>query len=137
MARYNKENYVSQAKIEELALEVCATADQRLTHDRASKKLKIIEDNLKANLIKAMKDDGLRTIDTGKVFVDVFEHQRPVILDWSALEIFIRAHNAVDMLQKRLTESAVKLRWDDGVQVPGVGLQTTDKVTTKARISND
>ncbi len=128
---------MSQEKIEKLALDVCALNEERLTHDRASRKLKTREDNLRASLIKAMHDDGLQVIETEKVYVGVTQSQKPVILDWSKLEQWIRANNAVDMLQKRLTESAVNLRWDDGIQIPGVGVQTTDKVTTTIRNTND
>ncbi len=124
---------MSQAQIELIALEVCRINEERLTHDRASRQLKVKEDSLRASLIKIMKDAGLTVIETAKVYAGVTQSQRPVILDWSELEVWIRANNAVDMLQKRLTDSAVKLRWDDGIQVPGVGIQTTDKVTIKAR----
>lgn len=124
---------MSQEKIEKIALEVCAITEERLGHDRASKKLKTTEDNLKASLIKAMQDAGLKVIETPKVYIGVTQHQKPVIMDWSLLEVWIRENNAVDMLQKRLTESAVNLRWDEGIQVPGVGIQKTDKVTTTIR----
>ena len=124
---------MSQEKIEEIALEVCALNEERLTHDRASRKLKVEEDNLRASLIKAMQDDNLTVIETAKVYVGVTQSQKPVIMDWSLLEVWIRENNAVDMLQKRLTESAVNLRWDEGIQVPGVGIQKTDKVTATIR----
>ena len=128
---------MSQEGIEQIALEVCAINEERLAHDRASRKLKAEEDALRANLIKAMQDDGLQVIETAKVYVGVTQHQKPVILNWSELEVWIRENNAVDMLQKRLTESAVNLRWDEGVQIPGVGIQKTDKVTAKIRNTND
>ncbi len=124
---------MSQERIEKIALEAWAIREERLTHDRASKKLKVTEDNLNASLIQAMKDAGLSVIETAKVYVGVSQHQKPIIMDWSLLEVWIRENNAVDMLQKRLTESAVNLRWDEGIQVPGVGIQTTDKVTTTIR----
>lgn len=124
---------MSQEKIEQIALEVCAITEERLTHDRASKKLKVTEDNLKASLIRAMQDDNLTVIETARVYVGVSQHQKPIIMNWAELEVWIRENNAVDMLQKRLTESAVNLRWDEGIQVPGVGIQTTDKVTTTIR----
>ncbi len=120
-------------KIERIALEVCVINEERLQHDRASRKLKTTEDNLRASLIQAMQEAGLTIIETDRVYAGVTQSQKPVILDWSKLEVWIRANNAVDVLQKRLMESAINLRWDDGVQVPGVGIQTTDKVTTKIR----
>lgn len=124
---------MSRAKIEELAREVCKIESERLEHDRASRKLKVTEDNLRASLIKEMQDDGLTTLETDDLYIGLTQSVRPTIMDWGKLEEFIREHNAVDLLQKRLTESAVKLRWDDGIQVPGVGIQTVDKVTAKQR----
>ena len=124
---------MSQTKIEELALQVCTIEAERLEHDRASRKLKTQEDNLRASLIKAMHDRGLNTLETEAVYIGLTQNIRPVIMNWEELEQYIRANNAVDLLQKRLTESAVKLRWDDEIQVPGVGIQTVDKVTTKFR----
>jgi len=124
---------VSREKIEELALEISQIEEKRLEHDRASRKLKTVEDNLRASLIKAMHDDNLTTLETDVIYIGVTQSVRPTIMSWEELEKFIREHNAVDLLQKRLTESAVKLRWDDGIQVPGVGIQTVDKVTVKQR----
>jgi len=124
---------VSREKIEELALEISQIEEERLEHDRASRKLKTVEDNLRASLIKAMHDDNLTTLETDVIYIGVTQSVRPTIMSWEELEKFIREHNAVDLLQKRLTESAVKLRWDDGIQVPGVGIQTVDKVTVKQR----
>lgn len=124
---------MSREKIEELALEISQIEEERLEHDRASRKLKTVEDNLRASLIKAMHDDNLTTLETDAIYIGVTQSVRPTIMSWEELEKFIREHNAVDLLQKRLTESAVKLRWDDGIQVPGVGIQTVDKVTVKQR----
>lgn len=48
----------------------------------------------------------------------------PHVKDWGQTLDFIRAHPAaIDLLQKRLTESAVKLRWDAGFTVPGIEKQ--------------
>jgi hypothetical protein len=52
-------------------------------------------------------------------------------MDFGALEGYIREHGALDLLQRRLTESAVKLRWDDGIQIPGVGIETEQKLQLK------
>lgn len=47
-------------------------------------------------------------------------HQTPKIENYQALEAYIYEKRAIDLLQKRLTESAVKFRWDDGQIIPGV-----------------
>lgn len=42
-----------------------------------------------------------------------------VVNAWEILLPFIKETGQVDLLQKRITESAVKLRWDQGLMVPG------------------
>lgn len=44
----------------------------------------------------------------------------PNVVDWVATLTFIKQTGQIDLLQKRLTESAVKARWDSGVDIPGV-----------------
>lgn len=44
----------------------------------------------------------------------------PNVTSWDKTLNYIRAEAAVDLLQKRLTESAVKARWDNGVTIPGI-----------------
>lgn len=45
---------------------------------------------------------------------------KPSVTDWDALYKHIASTQSFDLLHKRLTETAVKLRWDDGAEVPGV-----------------
>jgi len=53
----------------------------------------------------------------------------PISQDWVKTLDFIKQTGSVDMLQKRLTESAVILRWDSGVDIPGIG--RSDRWTVK------
>ena len=97
---------------------------ERLEHDRASKKIKGEVDSLCAVVISAMHRAGVEEADGAKIV----RKQKPFISDWAALNNYIREHDATDLLQKRLTESAVKLRWEDGVAVPGVGVMDEEKL---------
>jgi hypothetical protein len=102
----------------------------RLELDREVKRLKAEEDELKAQLILAMEKAGLSDLAVDDVgHVTLREHQKPYIVDYSQLEQYIIDNKATDLLQKRLTESAVKARWDDDIQIPGVGLITETKIT--------
>jgi len=51
---------------------------------------------------------------------------KPMVGDWAAFYEYIRSNNAFDLLHRRITDTAVKLRWDDGIQIPGVE-STTDE----------
>lgn len=99
----------------------------RLELDRQSKKIKDEVDKLCAEIVQGMKAQGIDSLNGARIQVK----QKPFISDWNDLSAYIRKYNAVDLLQKRLTESAVKLRWDDGIQIPGVGLAEEEKLQLK------
>ena len=46
--------------------------------------------------------------------------QTASVQSWPQILEYIKETGSVDLLQKRLTESAVKARWTAGVDVPGV-----------------
>jgi hypothetical protein len=115
----------------ELLVRAKATETERLALDRQSRLLKAEEDNLKALLLQQMQDMGLTVLELPEGRATISEKQKPFIMDFAALEGYIREHGALDLLQRRLTESAVKLRWDDGIQIPGVGIETEQKLQLK------
>lgn len=46
---------------------------------------------------------------------------KPTVEDWPALYAYVKKTGNFDMLQRRLSDTAVKERWEDGKEVPGVG----------------
>lgn len=112
----------------EARLETLRALDsERLNLDRQSKTIKAEFDELSASFIHDMKASGLTEFQGSRIVVK----QKPYISDFSALEEYIVEHRATDLLQKRLTESAVKLRWEDGIAIPGVGLAEEEKLQLK------
>jgi hypothetical protein len=99
--------------------------------DRESRLLRVEEDNLKAQLHQMMGDLGLTEFVCPEGKAVITEKQKPYIADFGALEKYIIENNALDLLHKRLTEGAVKLRWEDGIQIPGVGIETEQKLQLK------
>lgn len=110
--------------LDQMIEEARACDEQRLQLDRQSKTLKKRVDDLSSQIITFMEAINLTTVNG----VRIEEVQKPFISDYSQLEGYIIEHGALDLLQKRLTESAVKLRWEDGVQIPGVGVSTEKKL---------
>lgn len=117
--------------LSELALAAKAAQEARLEADRVAKGLKSEEDKLFGELQLAMMAAGLSYFHIPSVEVKIEEKVKPYISDFGQLEGYIKEHGALDLLQKRLTESAVKLRWDDGIQIPGVGVLTEQKLKLK------
>lgn len=102
---------------------------KRLEADRLSRELKNQEDQLHAEMCMHCSQQG-SGVDLGDVLIDFTSTLKPVAEDWNAIHEFIKEHDAIDLVHKRLTESAVKLRWDDGIQIPGVG----DKIVEKVKV---
>jgi hypothetical protein len=101
---------------------------ERLELDRQSKKLKKEEDDLKALLIQRLNSLGLRELTHNGFAAVISQNQKPYIVDFEALEQYVIDNKALDLLQKRLTETAVKDRWGNGVAIPGIGVMTEDKL---------
>lgn len=54
---------------------------------------------------------------------------KPTVKNWDAVYAYIRQYDAFDLVQRRLTEAAVKMRWEDGVQIPGIEVFPVDDLT--------
>jgi hypothetical protein len=110
--------------IAQMIEEVRSCDAQRLKLDRESKALKKQIDALSVQIIAGMDAAELSVVEGATIE----EVTKPYISDFVELEKFIIEHGALDLLQKRLTESAVKLRWEDGIAIPGVGTSTERKL---------
>lgn len=95
--------------------------EERLALDRKSKELKKLEDEHKARIMQEMAYLGLTQLNgfSGRI-AQVRTSVEPVVTDWHETLQYIRDTGSTDLLQRRLTVSAVKLRWADGLQIPGV-----------------
>ena len=85
--------------------------------------------------IKAMKSDELALRVTIKRLLDAASLEggrgqiastsvnysiEPAAKDWPAICNFIRENDAFDILQRRLSATAVKDRWESGIIIPGI-----------------
>lgn len=56
----------------------------------------------------------------------------PALKDWDAFTDYVIAHGRFDLMQKRLSDRAVKDMWEEGQDVPGVEkFRTVDVSITK------
>lgn len=97
-----------------------ALRDKRLEADRAAAKLRSEENTLKEELIHAMQSNGASAIGGTHIVVNLKSKEKPVVSDWAKFYSYIAEHDAFDLLQRRVGEKAMQLRWEDGVSVPGV-----------------
>lgn len=94
--------------------------ESRLAADRAAEKLKETEILLKDELIRHLTENQVTSIGGKLARVTMQKKVKAITQSWEKVYEYIKDTNSWDLLQKRLTESAVKARWEDGVKVPGV-----------------
>lgn len=98
-----------------------ATRAQRLAKDKEAAAIKEQEDDLSKAIIAKMKAGDITAQGAQNGLVKLNHNVEPVATDWPALYAFIKANDAWELLHKRVTATAIKERWDDGEEIPGVG----------------
>lgn len=101
----------------------------RIAADKAAADLKKEETKLSEEVLQMMREHDLSALGGNRCTVKVRVERKPTVADWTALYEYIKEHDAFDLLHKRLTEGAVKLRAEDDVQVPGVGWFEKESLT--------
>lgn len=119
------------ADLKETALEYGSKKAERLAADKVARSLKTEEDNLAFAITLHCREHGGAGVDMATVIVEYETKLTPVAQDWDAIHRYIKENDAIDLVHKRLTESAVKLRWDDDIVIPGVG----DKIVEKIKVT--
>ena len=119
------------AELKDLAIKYDVTKAERLAADKHSQQLKSVEDALKQQIIAHCKLENKQGIDLAGVFIDYTTKEKPFATDWPLIHGFMREMNAMDLMQKRLHEGACKQRWDDRVEIPGVGRVEQDILKVK------
>jgi len=104
-----------------------ARRTERLKLNNRAAILEQEEKNIQALLLKNGVPAGIYgNLALSSKFKDV-----PKCDDWTQLHNYVIANNAPELLQKRLTESAVMERINAGEHIPGISLDTKAVYTVK------
>lgn len=106
----------SKKEIAALISEYEKTRNERLEMDERSKKMKVREDAILDSLTAAKVVSGVY----GSFHATVKTKKVPRCTDWPGFHAYLRETGNLDMLHKRLTETAVMARLLDGEYVPGI-----------------
>ena len=118
----------------ELADQLEAVRAERIDADKKAASLKSRETELKYTLINEMEANDLSSVGGKSCVINRQVKERVIATDWDAFYSYVKENDAFDMLHRRITESAVLLRREDGVEVPGVGYMEYSHITfAKAR----
>lgn len=101
--------------------------------DAADASIKSQQDKIQAALLEACKEqnvDGLRT-PAGNVYRGI--KTRYWTTDWPAIKQFIVEHEALDLMENRLSQAAVKdfLEANPGVDLPGLVIDSKYAITVR------
>lgn len=107
------------------SLALCAdafylTRQRRYAMQREIKNLETYEHALRERIIRDLPKGDATGIAGRVARVTRTEREQPQVVDWDKLYAYIKKRDAWELLQKRLSDGAVRERWDDDLDVPGV-----------------
>ena len=94
--------------------------ETRLALEHRAEEQKKQEHWLKEQIEKTLKLNNLTVGGSARWKATVKAKLKPTVTDWGSLYDYIKTNDAFDLLQRRLTEKSVQLRWDDKEEIPGV-----------------
>lgn len=96
------------------------TKRKRLALQKQVEALEAEENALKEHIIATLPKSDASGVAGKLARVTVTSKEVPVVKDWPAFYKYILKHKSFDLLQRRLSDAAVKSRIEDGERLPGV-----------------
>lgn len=111
------------ASIDKLAEKVdlyYSTRQRRLELQHEVDDLQAEETKLKNELIDSISKSDATGVAGKLARITVVTKPKPQVKDWDAFFTYVRRRGAWDLIQRRISEAAVKERWADNKVIPGV-----------------
>ena len=108
--------------IAEAADMLVALRDKKASVQKELDSIKAEEEKLKAYVIDELPKSNATGVEGRYARVRVTVKPTPVVEDWSALKAHILATGEFDLLAKSISRTAVKERWSQDEEVPGIGV---------------
>lgn len=103
------------------------TRQRRLAMQKDVDKLQEQETALRKSLIDYLSESEAEGVAGATCRVQLTKKEVPSVTDWDAFFSYVAARRQFDLLQRRVSDTAVKQRWEDGKKIPGVEkFQVTD-----------
>ena len=94
--------------------------NKRLTEQKKVDEIAAEETALKNHIIENQPESEASGVAGKLARVTVVTKQVPQVKDWDAFYKYVKKTGSFDLMQKRLTDAAIKERWEAGKEVPGV-----------------
>ena len=120
-------------KLGELIDKLYQKRTERLALSRQVDAFKAEESDLRRLIIQRLQDVGLDSGRGSLATASITTDDQASVKDWEAFENYILEHKSFDLLQRRVSITAVRARWENSEVVPGVEKVTlSDLSLTKA-----
>lgn len=110
-----------------------ATRERRLALQREVDLIDKEEKTLKGQIIKALKEGEAKAIGGKTVTVTLKTKNVAVAADWDKIHKYIIENDAWDLMQRRLLQSGIDARWEEGVALPGIEAFPVDELSISKR----
>jgi hypothetical protein len=94
--------------------------NKRLAEQKKVDEIAAEESALKNHIIENLPKSEASGVAGKLARVTVITKQVPQVKDWDAFYKYVKKTGSFDLMQKRLTDAAIKERWEAGKEVPGV-----------------
>ena len=94
--------------------------NKRLAGQKLVDEVEAEEKALKSHIIENLPKSEASGVAGKLARVTVVTKQVPQVKDWDAFYKYVKKTGSFDMMQKRLSDAAIKERWEAGKEVPGV-----------------
>jgi hypothetical protein len=94
--------------------------NKRLAEQKKVDEISAEESALKNHIIENLPKSEASGVAGKLARVTVVTKQIPQVKDWDAFYKYVKKTGSFDLMQKRLTDAAIKERWEAGKEVPGV-----------------
>ena len=93
---------------------------KRLEQQKKVQEIEKEEKALKAHIIETLPKSKASGISGKVARVSVITKKIPQVKDWETFYRHVKRTGNFELLQRRVSDAAVKERWEDGKKVPGV-----------------
>jgi len=94
--------------------------EKRLEMQKAVDEVEAEEKALKEHLINNLPKSEASGVAGKLARVTIVTKQIPQVKDWDLFYKHVKKTGEFELLQRRLTDSAIKERWEEGKKIPGV-----------------
>ena len=97
-----------------------AADEERLKANREAQEATSRCEKARIQLQAAMEEAGIEATGNSEYVVQITSKPVFHVTDWNEVYSYILETNSFDLLQRRLGEKAVSLRWADGITIEGI-----------------